>query len=96
MSTVVMSLQEAAAGGLLGWHTERARAVAFRPTPKDPLERAAMVGEMRAVITGLLHELTVTTIEVNGYRRLLETGLALCPCGCGYPIHKHMPIRAEL
>lgn len=23
----------------------------------------------------------------------LETGLALCPCGCGYPIHKHMPIR---
>lgn len=66
-----MSLQDAAAEGLLGWHSDRARAVAERPLPADPVERAALVGEMRAVITGLVHELEATAIEVDGYRRLL-------------------------
>ncbi|MER5350652.1 hypothetical protein ABT093_10005 [Kitasatospora sp. NPDC002551] len=71
MSAVVLSLRDAAAVGLLGWDVERARAVAVRPLPAGSVERAALVGEMRAVIAGLLHELEVTAIEVRGYRRLL-------------------------
>ncbi|MFJ8474231.1 hypothetical protein [Kitasatospora sp. NPDC094011] len=31
----------------------------------------------------------------RAYRRSLAAQRRTCPCGCGYPIRKHMPIRHQ-
>lgn len=29
----------------------------------------------------------------HAYRRSIAAQRVLCPCGCGYPLHKHTPVR---
>ncbi|MFG2913298.1 hypothetical protein ACGF0D_10465 [Kitasatospora sp. NPDC048298] len=80
-----MSLQEASDAGLLKGSlvvaaqqvVDRAKALQARPGAfMDSVEAARLFGSMQATIEGLMHELYVAKLQVQGLERLLAPGVA--------------------